>query len=144
MTGNTALMSVGASKLESLKQEVARLEAEHNDMARLSEVSDQVCRKILTALCEVDADIKTKAFSCLWAYKDNDRPRTSEGQESTVGAKRKVDDALPELFICKKCGDGFLEEDNEDEACFYHPGTPSPVPLCCEDLADMIPSEYLA
>ncbi|OIW29740.1 hypothetical protein CONLIGDRAFT_643807 [Coniochaeta ligniaria NRRL 30616] len=79
-------------------------------MAQIESASDQMCRKILTALCD-DPKIRQKAFSCLRAY------------QPKPGTKRKAVEAPPEVYLCKYCGDAFLEENNIDtEACCHHPG----------------------
>ena len=107
------------------------------DMAHLDAVSDEVCRKILKVLCETDTDIKKKAFSCLWAYKNNGRFVAARAQGNTSGIKRKAVETVPEVKVCKNCGDGFLEENNDDEACAYHPGRPGYRLLLLADLVDM-------
>ncbi|KAB5575651.1 hypothetical protein GE09DRAFT_1281479 [Coniochaeta sp. 2T2.1] len=92
---------------------------------RLEKVSDEALRRVLTALCESDPDIEKKASKCLDAFiSDEYRSHLdgSERQEATAGTKRKADESLPEVFVCQNCGDGFLEEHNDDEACFHHPG----------------------
>lgn len=103
-----------------------------DSMVHLETVSDEVCRKILTTLCN-DPKIKERVFSCLWLYKDKDQKTHSiasaaqEGPSTGIddGTKRKAEASLPDAYMCRYCGDDFLEEDNTDpEACSHHPGRP--------------------
>jgi len=109
-------------------------------LERLDKASDEVIRRVLTALCESDHDIRKKASKCLDAFESEKKYEShidgSERQQATgsgSGTKRKAEQALPEVYICENCGDGFLEEHNSDEACFHHPGSSlqrSPWSLC--------------
>lgn len=91
-------------------------------MSRLERAPNEVIRRILTALCEKDPETEKKALKCLIAlakYYDK-----SEGRaEISTDTKRKADGPIPEVHLCKNCDEGFLEEDNKDDACCYHPGT---------------------
>ena len=112
-------------------------------VTRLEDASDDVVRRVLKTLCESDPDIENKASSCLDAFM-LDAYRThldgSERQRVTAGNKRKVDESLPEVYICKNCGAGFLEEQNYDSACFHHPGMrtlSTALPVVSRVLADV-------
>jgi hypothetical protein len=94
---------------------------------RLNKASDEVIRQVLTALCESDNDIREKASKCLDAFESEEMYQShvdgSERQRAAAGIKRKAEEAIPEVYICENCGEGFLEELNNDKACFHHPGT---------------------
>lgn len=96
-------------------------------LERLDKASDEVIRRVLSALCESDDDIREKASRCLAAFESEKKYEShvdgSERQQSTTGTKRKAGESLPEVYMCENCGDGFLEEHNDDRACFHHPGS---------------------
>ncbi|OIW29741.1 hypothetical protein CONLIGDRAFT_343303 [Coniochaeta ligniaria NRRL 30616] len=97
-------------------------------VARLEKASNEVVRRILTSLCESDAEIEKKVIACLDAFVSelgeygSHLDGSERQQESEAGTKRKADESLPEVYICRQCGKGFLEEHNNDGACFHHPG----------------------
>ncbi|KAH8908894.1 hypothetical protein BR93DRAFT_976991 [Coniochaeta sp. PMI_546] len=95
-------------------------------VTRLEKASNEVIRRVLTALCESDAEIEEKASACLDAFTSDHYRSHVDGserqQELKAATKRKADESLPEVYICRNCGEGFLEEHNGDRACFHHPG----------------------
>jgi rubrerythrin len=111
-------------------------------MARLEKASDEVIRRILVTLCEDDEEIEKKALTCLDAYATEKYRSHLDGserqQDGTAGTKRKADESLPEVYLCRQCGEGFLEEYNNDRACFHHPGSRALIPvLDIEHLTDI-------
>lgn len=95
---------------------------------RLENASDAVVRRILTALCETDPTISERVIACLDAFESEEYRSHLDGSERQQeapkpGTKRKAGEDVPKVYICGQCGEGFLEERNNDRACFHHPGT---------------------
>lgn len=99
-------------------------------VTRLEKASNEVIRRVLTALCESDAEIEEKASACLDAFTSEHYRSHVDGserqQELKAATKRKADESLPEVYLCRNCGEGFIEEHNGDRACFHHPGREKP------------------
>lgn len=96
---------------------------------RLEKASDAVVRRILTALCETDPKTSETVIACLDAFASEEYQSHLDGSERRQqedpkpGTKRKAEEDVPKVYICGQCGEGFLEEHNNDRACFHHPGT---------------------
>ncbi|EPS43968.1 hypothetical protein H072_2034 [Dactylellina haptotyla CBS 200.50] len=74
---------------------------------------EQHVRTILRLLCDNNFGVKSKAqelHSTIVALQEN----------GSGDSKKRTRDA--EVLFCLKCRDCYVEEDNDDEACAYHPG----------------------
>lgn len=89
--------------------------------SRLDSAPNEVIRQILRAVCEKDPVIKKKALNCLDQYAEY-YDESERQEEVTVGTKRKAQPPFPIVHLCVNCGEAFLEEENEDDACCYHEG----------------------
>ncbi|KAF3905141.1 hypothetical protein ABW21_db0206957 [Orbilia brochopaga] len=66
-------------------------------------------RALLRLLCESDYEIKKTAI-----------------EHPSEGSKKRKRNGDPEILYCFQCEDCFVEEDNTDTSCAYHPGEPEP------------------
>ncbi|KAF3904790.1 hypothetical protein ABW20_dc0103561 [Dactylellina cionopaga] len=80
--------------------------------------SDQHVRTLLRLLCESDYQIKHEAqklHDTVVSLQSNSKSSSSAGDSKKRGREAEV-------LYCIKCEDCFIEEENHDKACAYHPG----------------------
>ncbi|KAK6346674.1 hypothetical protein TWF696_006792 [Orbilia brochopaga] len=75
-------------------------------------------RALLRLLCESDYDIKKTAIEI--------NTKMVELQHPSDGSKKRKRNGDAEILYCLNCEDCFVEEDNTDTSCVYHPGEPEP------------------
>jgi hypothetical protein len=129
------------SRFSTYPKELFEMSSE--GMSLLDRVPDEVIRKIFTALCEKDPETEKKALKCLKAFAKYNKKKSEQQAEVSADTKRKAEGPLPDVHLCENCDEGFLEEDNEDDACCYHPGAMMDTYNIEIALADTISLGYL-
>lgn len=104
--------------------------------SKIESAPEEFVRAVLIALCQnYSQERKAKEyFASLESKQAEDESGTKESQRN----KRK---RTSKIRICVQCKDAFKEEENEPEACPYHPGSstlfscPPPLPSSVHQLA---------
>ncbi|KAK6336984.1 hypothetical protein TWF718_009771 [Orbilia javanica] len=89
--------------------------------------SDQHVRTLLRLLCDSDYNIKSRTAEFHGMIENLQPTGTSLIIESTqsccsISSDRKRKRDPLEIFYCVNCKECFMDEENDEEACSYHPG----------------------
>lgn len=81
---------------------------------RLKNAPEHIVRTILRTICHEDSDIKPRTSDYL------DKFDAMLADTTSSSGKRKA--SGPEITLCVNCENPFIEAENSDAACLYHPG----------------------
>jgi hypothetical protein len=95
---------------------------------RIVNAPDHVVRAILIAICN-SIPQRSKTLEYLDKITNVESASTASPKKSL---KRK---AKSEIKICVQCQDAFNEDENDDEACRYHPGMCDPTSSALESFS---------
>ncbi|KAK6343527.1 hypothetical protein TWF730_011117 [Orbilia blumenaviensis] len=87
--------------------------------------SDQHVRTLLRLLCDSDYNIKSRTAEFHGMIENLQPADTSLAIDSTccgISSDRKRKRDPLEIFYCVNCKECFIDEENDEEACSYHPG----------------------
>ncbi|KAK6525911.1 hypothetical protein TWF281_010954 [Arthrobotrys megalospora] len=91
--------------------------------------SDQHVRTLLRLLCDSDYNIKSRTVEFHGMIETLQPTSTSLIIDSTccsISSDRKRKRDPLEIFYCVNCKECFIDEENDEEACSYHPGEYDP------------------